>query len=76
MLHAAPVRVPLWFVAIPRLILKKDIPLTQLILAVLGSMLLVTCDVEARPSAEHLSKDNTDFSCDVEIGKNILQGSP
>lgn len=41
-LYAAPVWVPLWFVAIPRLILKKDIPLTQLILAVLWSMLLIT----------------------------------
>lgn len=75
-LYAAPVWVPLWFVAIPRLILKKDIPLTQLILAVLWSMLLVTCDLGARLSAEHLSKDNIDFYRDVEIGKNILQGSP
>lgn len=55
---------------------KKDIPLTQLILAVLWSMLLITCDVGARLSAERLSKDNIDFYHDVEIGKNILQGSP
>lgn len=75
-LYVAPVWVPLWFVAIPRLILKKDIPLTQLILAVLWSMLLVTCDAGARLSAEHLSKDNIDFYHDVEIGKNILQGGP
>lgn len=74
MLCATPVWVPLWFVAIPRVIKNKDIPLTQLILAVLWSMLLVTCDVGARQSAEHLSKDNTDFYHDVEIGKNI-QGS-
>lgn len=55
---------------------KKDIPLTQLILAVLWSMLLITCDVGARLSAVRLSKDNIDFYHDVEIGKNILQGSP
>lgn len=55
---------------------KKDIPLTQLILAVLWSMLLITCDVGARLSAERLSKGNIDFYHDVEIGKNILQGSP
>lgn len=29
----------------------------------------------ARLSAEHLSKDNTDFYHEVETGKNILQGS-
>lgn len=38
-LYAALVWVPLWFVAIPGLILKKDIPLTQLIPAVLWSTL-------------------------------------
>jgi len=32
---------------------KKDIPFTQLILAMLWSMLLVTYDVGARQSPEH-----------------------
>lgn len=39
-LYATPVWVPLWFVALPGVIRNKDIPLTQLILAVLWSVLL------------------------------------
>lgn len=73
-LYATPVWVPLWFVALPRVIRNKDIPLTQLILVVLWSVLLQHVMWEPG-SLQSTCPRIIDFYRDVEIGKNV-QGSP
>lgn len=73
-LYATPVWVPLWFVALPGVIRNKDIPLTQLILVVLWSVLLQHVMWEPG-SLQSTCPRIIDFYRDVEIGKNV-QGSP